>query len=990
MPESYHVPNLGHPFYQNFQNTFRQGTPYKVFELSGEEKRSYDKLWFTITDFKNLPEPVKKPMMEMERVVLSCAFTKTGMIQIGGFEPLSNQDASTVQRFAEVFEQTYTRFLDLQKAEAQAREAQIEAALERVRSKTMAMQRSEELDSVIKSVYSELKHLDVSFDRCFIMIFDEQKGATWWMGSPEDDLFHEGFYVQYHTHPPHLAYLKGWEERQQKWEYLLGGQIKKDWDEFIFNKTELSKLPPIAIQYMKSFDSAHLAASFENFGCMTTGGQERLSEESFSILSRFAKVFDQTYTRFNDLKQAEAQARESQIEAALEKIRSRSLAMHHSKELKEVIAITFEKLNELNVLLGTVAIQLFDKKSMHSVLWVGNTIQDPQMVDLPYDKQMMLEDTLVKDSWQAMIDGVDIINKEYSVKQKNKYFNYLFSNNSLTQIPEQAREVLRQMQQHIACLFVEKNSAFLVDSWAGQFFSKEKLNVLKRAAKVFEQAYIRFLDLQKAEAQAREAQIEAALERVRSRTMGMQKSEELKDVIQVVYEQFVHLNINIEHTGFVMDYKTRDDYDIWIADNLGVPSHVTIPYFDSVYYNRFNEAKEKGESFFATNLDFEEKNKFYKKLIEYIPGLPQETKEFLFSVPGLAVSTVLLDNVCLYIENFAGTPYTDEENATLMRFGKVFQQTYTRFNDLKLAEALAVQAKEDLVKLQTEKKRAEDALSELQVTQKQLIQSEKMASLGELTAGIAHEIQNPLNFVNNFSDVNKELLVEMKEEIEKGNTEEVIAIANDIISNEEKINHHGKRADAIVKGMLQHSRSSSGVKEPTDINELADEYLRLAYHGLRAKDKTFNATMKTDFDEKIGKVNVIPQEIGRVFLNLITNAFYVVAEKKKQMSPSPKGGNGSTLNDYEPIVTVTTKRLDSPSGGGGKVLISVKDNGNGIPQKVLDKIFQPFFTTKPTGQGTGLGFSLSDDIVKSHSGEIKVKTKDGEGSEFVIQLPIDQ
>src|SRR6187399_2876373 len=927
-------------------------------------------------------------MMEMKRVVLSCAFTKNGMIQIGGFEPLSDPDSSTVQRFAKVFEQTYTRFLDLQKAEAQAREAQIEAALERVRSKTMAMQRSEELDSVIKSVYSELKHLDVSFDRCFIMIFDEQKGATWWMGSPEDDLFHEGFYVQYHTHLPHLAYLKGWEERQQKWEYLLGGQIKKDWDEFIFKETELSKLPPIAIQYMKSFGSAHLAASFENFGCMTTGGQGRLSEESFSILSRFAKVFDQTYTRFNDLKQAEAQTREAQIETALEKIRSRSLAMHHSRELKEVIAITFEKLTELNVLLGTVAIQLFDKKSMHSVVWVGNTIQDPQMVDLPYDKQMMLEDTLVKDSWQAMIDGVDIINKEYSVEQKNKYFNYLFSNNNLTQIPEQAREVLRQMQQHIACLFVEKNSAFLVDSWKGEFFPKENLHVLKRAAKVFEQAYIRFLDLQKAEAQAREAQIEAALERVRSRTMGMQKSEELKDVIQVVYEQFVHLNINIEHTGFVMDYKARDDYDIWIADQLGVPSHLIIPYFDCIYYNRFNEAKKNGENFFATNLDFEEKNIFYQRLFDYVPGLTEEAKKFYFNCPGLAASTVLLDNVCLYIENFSGTPYTDEENATLMRFGKVFQQTYTRFNDLKLAEALAVQAKEDLVKLQTEKKRAEDALSELQVTQKQLIQSEKMASLGELTAGIAHEIQNPLNFVNNFSDVNKELLAEMKEEIEKGNTDEVIAIANDIISNEEKINHHGKRADAIVKGMLQHSRSSSGIKEPTDINELADEYLRLAYHGLRAKDKSFNATMKTDFDEKIGKVNVVPQEIGRVFLNLITNAFYAVTEKKAP--PPPEGGIKNPQDIYEPTVTIKTLK-NPPSGGrGAEVLISVKDNGNGIPQKVLDKIFQPFFTTKPTGQGTGLGLSLSYDIVKAHSGEIKVKTKDGEGSEFVIQLPIDQ
>ena len=252
-----------------------------------------------------------------------------------------------------------------------------------------------------------------------------------------------------------------------------------------------------------------------------------------------------------------------------------------------------------------------------------------------------------------------------------------------------------------------------------------------------------------------------------------------------------------------------------------------------------------------------------------------------------------------------------------------------------------------------------------------------MASLGELTAGIAHEIQNPLNFVNNFSEVSKELIEEMVEEVNKGNTEEVKAIANDLVQNLEKINHHGKRADAIVKGMLQHSRGSSAVKEPTDINKLADEYLRLAYHGLRAKNKSFNATMKTDYDETICNINVIPQDIGRVILNLITNAFYVVDEKKKQ---NPTG--------YEPLVTVSTKALTTPSGGRG-VIVSVKDNGNGIPQKVLDKIFQPFFTTKPTGQGTGLGLSLSYDIVKAHGGELKVETKEGEGSEFVIQLPFN-
>ena len=240
-----------------------------------------------------------------------------------------------------------------------------------------------------------------------------------------------------------------------------------------------------------------------------------------------------------------------------------------------------------------------------------------------------------------------------------------------------------------------------------------------------------------------------------------------------------------------------------------------------------------------------------------------------------------------------------------------------------------------------------------------------------MTAGIAHEIQNPLNFVNNFSEVNEELVTELKKEADNGNLEEVKAIANDIAFNSEKITHHGKRADTIVKGMLQHSRSSSGQKEPTDINALTDEYLRLAYHGLRAKDKSFNADIKTDFDNSVGKINIIPQDIGRVVLNLINNAFYTVDEKKK--------GN---QNGYEPTVSVSTKK------NNGKVEIRVADNGNGVSQKVLDKIFQPFFTTKPTGQGTGLGLSLSYDIVKAHGGDLKVETKEGEGSEFVITLPV--
>jgi signal transduction histidine kinase len=262
-------------------------------------------------------------------------------------------------------------------------------------------------------------------------------------------------------------------------------------------------------------------------------------------------------------------------------------------------------------------------------------------------------------------------------------------------------------------------------------------------------------------------------------------------------------------------------------------------------------------------------------------------------------------------------------------------------------------------------------LSELKATQNQLIQSEKMASLGELTAGIAHEIQNPLNFVNNFSEVNIELIEEMKEQLPSGDIQNIMALANDIVENEKKINHHGKRADNIVKGMLQHSRSNIGTKEPTNLNGLTNEYLKLAYHGMRGKDKMFNVTLITDFDTNIGNILIAPQEIGRVIINLINNAFYAVNEKKN-----------ADIQLFEPTVTIKTQKMSD------KVLITIQDNGVGIPQKIIDKIFQPFFTTKPTGQGTGLGLSLSYDIIKAQGGILYVTSEEGIGSSFFIELPL--
>ena len=333
----------------------------------------------------------------------------------------------------------------------------------------------------------------------------------------------------------------------------------------------------------------------------------------------------------------------------------------------------------------------------------------------------------------------------------------------------------------------------------------------------------------------------------------------------------------------------------------------------------------------------------------------------------------------LFFEGFYDKYDQYFNGATLIAFAWIFgkwatskkQEEELRISTERRAELESL-VQERTIELQKQKDELQETLQELKTTQAQLIQSEKMASLGELTAGIAHEIQNPLNFVNNFSEVTAELIEEMEVELNKGDKEEAIAIAADIKQNLEKIMHHGKRADGIVKGMLQHSRASSNVKEPTDINKLADEYLRLAYHGLRAKDKSFNADLITHLAEGLPEVSMVPQDIGRVLLNLFNNAFYATKEKQKTAG-----------TDYKPAVEITTQAK------GKSLEIIVKDNGTGIPDEIKEKILQPFFTTKPTGEGTGLGLSLSYDIVvKAHSGKIDVKSKQGEGSEFKISLPV--
>ncbi|HVX25442.1 MAG TPA: ATP-binding protein, partial [Parafilimonas sp.] len=465
-----------------------------------------------------------------------------------------------------------------------------------------------------------------------------------------------------------------------------------------------------------------------------------------------------------------------------------------------------------------------------------------------------------------------------------------------------------------------------------------------------------------AETNAREAIKQAALDRIRADIASMRTINDLDRITPLIWNELTILGIPFIRCGvFIMD-----DNQQLIHTFLSSPDGKAIAAFHLPYSTPGNIQKVishwHDDKSYIDHWDENDFTEFAKILITQ--GALTSSEQYLKTIPhgGFYLHFLPFLQGMLYVGNT--NQLSEEEISLIQSLADAFSTAYARY--------------EDFNKLEAAKKQVDKTLVELKQTQQQLVQSEKMASLGELTAGIAHEIQNPLNFVNNFSEVTNELIDEMKEDLATGNLQQVTEIIEDIKQNLEKINHHGKRADAIVKNMLQHSRKNSGQKEPTDINALCDEYIRLSFHGMRAKDKSFNADFKTDFDESIGKINIVSQDIGRALLNLFNNAFYAVKP------PNPLKGE-----HYVPTVSVTTRKITPLQGTGARIEIVVSDNGNGIPQNIIDKIFQPFFTTKPTGQGTGLGLSLAYDIItKEHNGTIKVESKEAEGTTFILQLPI--
>jgi signal transduction histidine kinase len=854
------------------------------------------------------------------------------------------------------------------------RELVVEAALERVRSRTMAMQHSDELQQAANLLFLQVQELGIPAWSCGYNIFEkDEKECVGWMSS--EGILQPSFRIPLTESPTFIRFYESKQHYEEFYVEIIEGAALENHYKYMMSLPGFKEIGENFVKSGFTFPTfqMHHVVNFSHGNLIFITG-EPISEHH-DILKRFANVFEQTYTRFLDLQKAEEQAREAQIEAALEKVRSASLAIHQSHELEKVVVVLFDKLNELSVPFDSAFIYLFDKPKRNIKAWVASKmLPTPIKVKMPYDESVA-NNPIIVDLWHAIENSEHGLNKIYTEKDKDDYYRYEAKYNP-TLIPESVTDLQLEAESWITSFASEKNSIVGFDSWTGYLTTTEDFQILKRFAKIFEQAYTRFLDLQKAEAQAKESQIQLALERVRARTLAMQKSDELAGTAAVLFQQLIALGIAPNRLYISIIKSTAGDTEFWITDEGGtkVSTAFAANMNDNITFRKMYEGWKQQQRSLVIDMQGEELHNYFNHLsllgVSFKGGLTQKRR---------------VQEIAYFSKGFIGIASPEAQPVEMLqlleRFASVFNLTFTRFNDLQIAEAHAEQARLDLIQIQSEKKRAEDALSELRITQAQLIQKEKLASLGELTAGIAHEIQNPLNFVNNFSEVSKELIEEMEEELDKGDTDEAKAIAQDIKQNLTKINHHGKRASSIVKGMLEHSRTGTGERQLTDINQLVDEYLRLSYHGLRAKDSSFNCDYELITDKNLPKTEAVPQEIGRVLLNLLNNAFYAVHERAKQGEP-----------DYQPKVIVTTDY--SPTGGWDGTphgAIRITDNGTGIPDTIKSKIFQPFFTTKPTGEGTGLGLSLSYDIItKGHGGTLEVESVEKEGTMFIVKLPIQK
>lgn len=877
-----------------------------------------------------------------------------GAIGISNFGVLTEEEKSVLARFSNVFTFAYKRYTDMVQAEAQAREALVELSLERIRAQVTAMQQSSELLDIVVTMQTEFNKLGHEAHYFWHMRWlpDKYEKA---LTNAEGDRIGNVLELPRGFHG--LKNMMDWEQSDEPSAvFALEPDIAANYiDKMItlgrFQEIDHTAPGPDEVREMGGLTFVMARTTHGEIGYTLPGEVPNPPKDDIALLVRFAGVFDLAYRRFEDLKKAEQQHRETQIDLALERVRAKTMAMQKNEELSEVVANLFYQLEDLGIKTYRCNLGIIDGKTKQCRLW--STTSDGKVIpfapNIPLTENKHLKK--IYTGWEKQ--GAPVID---IIKGKARLEWSLYISN-FSDFEEYRPEKLDKAK-------IISEPAILNHIFFGQGFftihtveelEKATFGILQRFANVFEQTYTRFLDLQRAELQAREAVKQAALDRIRGQIASMRTTEDLQQLTPLVWQELKTLEVPFFRCGLFIVNEIRKHVNVYLTTPDGKPLGVLDLDFNANDLARATVASWKKKEVYQTHWNRQEFIAWTKEMMQLGQVKVPEKYQGAEKPPeSLYLHFIPFAQGMLYVGH---EHQLDQEKIDLVKsLAEAFSFAYARY--------------EDFVVLEEAKERVEKALRELKSTQSQLVHAEKMASLGELTAGIAHEIQNPLNFVNNFSEVSTDLIEELKDELQNGDTEEVNAIATDLLQNLEKITHHGRRASNIVKSMLEHSRAGTGEKQPADINALADEYLRLAYHGLRAKDKSFNADFKMEPDKSLPMVNVVAQDIGRVLLNLINNAFYAVNEKARQ-----------NIEGYKPVVVVSTKLSEN------KIEISVVDNGNGIQEEVKKKIFQPFFTTKPTGQGTGLGLSMSYDIItKGHDGDLTMESMEGEGSKFTIIL----
>jgi len=965
-PEKLTVSYLDHPL---FNRTKQARLEKESFFTLRSDKDAKDKLIRHLASESDIVQERLDLMLQGDSVDMSVALSEHAALNVYNYRgrPYSEEQNEIVRRFSRVFEQAYTRFLDLQKAEAQAREARIETALEKVRARTMGMQKSDELADVANILFEELNELVHNLWTCgFVLCEKDRTEDEWWLGL--DDGFTRGFFLPNVNDYAHAHLYEGWlKEEAFRTVQLEGDDLQEHYDWLMEIPVAKNIFDEMEAAGMERPEWQKLHAAYFSKGYLVIITREPCAEES--IFKRFAQVFDLTYTRFLDLKKAEAQARESQIELSLERIRARVTAMQESSDLLEIVVSMRSEFVNLGHEAHYFWHMRWNPETYSKAMTSGDGSQIGMVMTLP---RHIHGDIPPVAEWEKGSEPVHVLAME--TETAVDYVDKMIKLGDFERVDPQA-PTLDDIRHIGGLTFIMARTTHgeIGYSLPGVVPNPpiDAVDTLVRFAGVFDLAYRRFEDLKKSEVRTREARIELALERIRAEVASMQESSDLFDIVVSMRKEFLELGHEADYFWHMRWLPESYEMSMTSEDGSRIGMAITLPKFVHDEIVGLAEWEKGKDPYYVLPLDTEGAWSYLENMDTHgdyqlaDPNAPQ--KKDIEEIGGLTFIMARTSHGEIGYSLAGMVPEPPEDALdTLVRFAGVFDLAYKRFEDLKSAERQALMIKE-------ERDRLEEALTELRATQTQLIQQEKLASLGQLTAGIAHEIKNPLNFVNNFSEVSLELIDEALNEIreikENNHAEEASEILSDVQFNLKKIHEHGTRANGIVSSMLQHSRGGSGKMEPTDLNALIQEYVNLSFHGMRAGKNPINVDIQLDLDKEIGQVNLIGEDFSRVILNLCNNAFDAMREKAK------------TATDYLPVLSVKT-RLAANS----QLLIAISDNGPGIPDDLKDKIMQPFFTTKKGTEGTGLGLSITNDIIKAHGGEMKINSNAKNGTTFSILI----